>query len=147
MLSALCTSSCMNLTSVSCRHSFSETVFFLSLELLRLVCSFHCCTSFSDLSCGMPQSEQSRQYRTKPAWRLCTASADEFSVISHRNSLQYASIPASFLCNLTKNSPVHLPHKLCAVLPKNYPVSTENSCTKQLYRIRAILSSIFLNFL
>nr|DAY04977.1 MAG TPA: hypothetical protein [Caudoviricetes sp.] len=29
-----------------------------SVELLRLVCSFHCCTSFSDLSCGMPQSEQ-----------------------------------------------------------------------------------------
>ena len=61
-----------------------------------------------------------RQYRTKPACRLCVASADEFSVISHRNSLQYASIPASFLCNLTKNLLAHLPHNLCAVLPKIY---------------------------
>ena len=58
-----------------------------------------------------------RQHRTKPACRLCAASADEFSVISHRNSLQYASIPASFLCNLTKNLLAHLPHILCAVLP------------------------------
>ena len=58
-----------------------------------------------------------RQYRTKPACRLCAASADEFSVISHRNSLQYASIPASFLCNLTKNLLAHLPHNPCAVLP------------------------------
>ena len=58
-----------------------------------------------------------RQYRTKPACRLCAASADEFSVISHRNSLQYASIPASFLCNLTKNLLAHLLHDLCAVLP------------------------------
>ena len=58
-----------------------------------------------------------RQYRTKPACRLCAASADEFSVISHRNSLQYASIPTSFLCNLTKNLLAHLPHNLCAVLP------------------------------
>ena len=49
-----------------------------------------------------------RQHRTKPACRLCAASADEFSVISHRNSLQYASIPASFLCNLTKNLLAHL---------------------------------------
>ena len=49
-----------------------------------------------------------RQHHTKPACRLCAASADEFSVISHRNSLQYASIPASFLCNLTKNLLAHL---------------------------------------
>ena len=49
-----------------------------------------------------------RQHRTKPACRLCAASADDFSVISHRNSLQYASIPASFLCNLTKKLLAHL---------------------------------------
>ena len=42
------------------------------------------------------------RHRAKHAWRLCTASADEFPVISHKNSLKYDSIPASFLCNLTK---------------------------------------------
>ena len=60
-----------------------------------------------------------RQHRTKPACRLCAASADDFSVISHRNSLQYASIPASFLCNLTKKLLAHLPHNLCVVSPCN----------------------------
>ena len=64
-----------------------------------------------------PSRSPLRQHRTKPACWLCAASADEFSVISHRSSLQYASIPASFLCNLTKNLLAHLPHILCAVLP------------------------------
>ncbi|MCM1269289.1 MAG: hypothetical protein NC247_01500, partial [Ruminococcus flavefaciens] len=40
-----------------------------------------------------------------------------FSVISHKNFLPYDSMPASFLCNLTKNLTAHLPHNLCAVLP------------------------------
>ena len=58
-----------------------------------------------------------RQHRTKPAWRLCTESACIFSVILHRNSLTYDSMPAGFLYNLTKNLTAHLQHKLCAVLP------------------------------
>ena len=29
-------------------------------------------------------------------------------------------MPAKFLCNLTKNLTVFLPHNLCAVLPKEY---------------------------
>ena len=57
------------------------------------------------------------RHRTKHAWRLCTASADEFSVISHKNSLKYDSIPASFLCNLMKNLLAHLLHNLCVVSP------------------------------
>ena len=59
------------------------------------------------------------RHHAKHAWRLCTASADEFSVISHKNSLKYDSIPASFLCNLTKNLLAHLPHNLCVVSPCN----------------------------
>jgi len=58
-----------------------------------------------------------RQHRTKPAWRLCTPSACRFSVISHKNPLTYGSMPAEFLCNLTKNLTTHLTHNLCAVLP------------------------------
>ncbi len=57
------------------------------------------------------------RHHAKHAWRLCTASADEFSVISHKNFLQYDSIPASFLCNLTKNLLAHLPHNLCVLSP------------------------------
>ena len=49
--------------------------------------------------------------------RLCTESADIFSIILHRNSLTYDSMPAEFLYNLTKNLSAHLQHKLCAVLP------------------------------
>lgn len=49
-----------------------------------------------------------RQHRTKPALRLCTSSACIFSVILHKNSLPYDSMPASFLCNLTKNLAAHL---------------------------------------
>ena len=78
-----------------------------------------------DLFCPLWYNTDKRQYRTKPACRLCVASADEFSVISHRNSLQYASIPASFLCNLTKNLLAHLPHILCAVLP----IGTLKACS------------------
>ena len=49
--------------------------------------------------------------------RLCTSSACIFSVILHRNSLTYVSMPASFLYNLTKNLTAHLTHNLRAVLP------------------------------
>ena len=66
------------------------------------------------------------RHRTKHAWRLCTVSADEFSVISHKNSLKYDSIPASFLCNLTKNLLTHLLHNLCVVSPCN--------CKRPLYQ-------------
>ena len=59
------------------------------------------------------------RHHAKPACRLCAASADEFSVISHKNYLKYHSIPASFLCNLTKNLLAHLPHNLCVVSPCN----------------------------
>lgn len=59
-----------------------------------------------------------RQYRTKPACRLCTQSACRFFGISHKNPLTYDSMPAEFLCNLPKNLTTHLTHKLCAVLPK-----------------------------
>ena len=58
------------------------------------------------------------QHRTKHALRLCTKSAGIFSVIPHKNSLTYVSMPAEFLYNLTKNPASHLLHKLCAVLPK-----------------------------
>lgn len=47
----------------------------------------------------------------------CYASAWKISVISHKFSLQYVSIAASNLCNLTKNLTAYLPHNLCAVLP------------------------------
>ena len=40
-----------------------------------------------------------------------------FPVISHKNLLTYASMPASFLCNLTKNLTAHLHDNNCAVLP------------------------------
>lgn len=40
--SALSTSSCQYLTTVSCCHSLHEAVFFFSVKLLRLVGSFHC---------------------------------------------------------------------------------------------------------
>lgn len=39
--SASCTSSCKHLTAVSCRHSFHKAMFFLSLELFRLISSLH----------------------------------------------------------------------------------------------------------
>ena len=58
-----------------------------------------------------------RQHRTKTAWKLCTSSACRFSVILHKISLTYASMPASILYNLTKNLTSHLTHNLCAVLP------------------------------
>ena len=45
-----------------------------------------------------------------------------FSVILHRNSLTYVSMPAKFLYNLTKNLSAHLQHNLCAVLPINCSV-------------------------
>ena len=57
------------------------------------------------------------RHHAKHAWRLCTASADEFSVILRRSALQYASIPAPILCNLTKNLLTHLLYSLYAVLP------------------------------
>jgi hypothetical protein len=40
-----------------------------------------------------------------------------FSVILTKNSLTYASKPASFLANLTKNLTSHLYNNLCAVSP------------------------------
>ena len=40
-----------------------------------------------------------------------------FSVILHRNSSTYVSMPSKFLCNLTKKLTAHLRHYLCAVLP------------------------------
>ena len=40
--SALCSSASEHLTAVSCGHSFHKAVLFFSVELLRLVCSFHC---------------------------------------------------------------------------------------------------------
>ncbi len=63
------------------------------------------------------QTGNLRRHPTKHAWRLCTVSAGIFSAISHRNSSQYASIPASFLCNLSKNLLAHLPHKPCGMPP------------------------------
>lgn len=39
--SALCTSSCKNLATVSCGHSLHKAVFFFSVQLLGLICSFH----------------------------------------------------------------------------------------------------------
>ncbi len=44
--SSFCSASLENLSSVSSLHSLTETVFHLSLSLLRLVCSKHICTSF-----------------------------------------------------------------------------------------------------
>ena len=61
-----------------------------------------------------------RQYRTINGWRLCRTSACRFSVISHKNLLTYASMPAKFLCNLTKNLTAHLHDNNCAVLPYLY---------------------------
>ena len=40
-----------------------------------------------------------------------------FSVILHENSLKYASIPASFSYNPTKNLTAQYAYNLCAVLP------------------------------
>ena len=39
--STLGASSFKNFSTVCCSHSFSETVFFVSLSLLRLICSLH----------------------------------------------------------------------------------------------------------
>lgn len=39
--SALCTSSCKNLATVSCGHSLHKAVFFFSVQLFGLICSFH----------------------------------------------------------------------------------------------------------
>ena len=39
--STLGASSLKNFSAVSGRHSFSETVFFVSLSFLRLICSLH----------------------------------------------------------------------------------------------------------
>ena len=47
---------------------------------------------------------------------LCTPSAFRFSVITHKVSLPYASMPASTLCALTKNLTAYLTHDLCAAL-------------------------------
>lgn len=40
--SALCSSACKYLAAVLCGHSLHKAVLFFSVELLRLVCSFHC---------------------------------------------------------------------------------------------------------
>ena len=39
--SVLCSSACENLSAILSRHSLHKSVFFFSLELLRLICSFH----------------------------------------------------------------------------------------------------------
>ena len=41
LFSAFCSSAGQNFAAISSRHSFSETVLFFSLQLLRLVCSPH----------------------------------------------------------------------------------------------------------
>ena len=58
-----------------------------------------------------------RQHRTISSYRFCRTSACRFSVISHKNLLTYASMPASFLCNLSKKLTAHLHDNNCAVLP------------------------------
>ncbi|MGN0614340.1 MAG: hypothetical protein ACI4JB_10645 [Porcipelethomonas sp.] len=58
-----------------------------------------------------------RQHRTINGCRLCRTSACRFSVISHKNFLTYASMPAKFLCNLAKNLTSHLHDNNYAVLP------------------------------
>ena len=40
--SALCSSACEYLAAVLCGHSLHKAVLFFSVELLRLICSFHC---------------------------------------------------------------------------------------------------------
>ena len=50
--STLGASSLENFSTVSGRHSFSETVFLFSLSLLRLIGSFHGCTSFIKIDVG-----------------------------------------------------------------------------------------------
>lgn len=40
--SALCTSSCQNLSAIGSSHSFSEAVNFASLSFFRLICANHC---------------------------------------------------------------------------------------------------------
>ena len=37
--------------------------------------------------------------------------------LADKNPLTYDSMPAEFLCDLTKNLTTHLTHNLCAVLP------------------------------
>ena len=56
------------------------------------------------------------RYKAKP-YKDCTESACIFSAILHINPLTYASMPAEFLHNLTKNLTAHLQHNLCTVLP------------------------------
>ncbi len=58
-----------------------------------------------------------RQHRTISSYRFCRTSACRFSVISHKNFLTYASMPANFLCNLPKNLTAHLYDNDYAVLP------------------------------
>ena len=50
--STLGASSLENFSTVSGRHSFSETVFLFSLSFLRLIGSFHGCTSFIKIDVG-----------------------------------------------------------------------------------------------
>ena len=108
-------------------------VFVLSLlwgregGVLRILCMFFVCLNWLAVGKGVYLYLMSilytqfnlslRQHRTITAWRLRVCLARPFSVIAHKNSLIYDSIPASFLCTLTKNLLRNTAHINCAVLP------------------------------